>query len=304
MAATSNKLKLWWNSAEMPLRLMALNVAMFLVIIFGEVVCKLTDSSESLWLGLWAMPADIHTLAMRPWTPITYMFTQYDVLHLLFNMLWLYCFGRIFMMLADGWRLVVLYICGGLAGAVVFVAGCNILGDSHVAWSSLVGASAAVMSIVTGAATIYPEMPLRMMLLGDIKLKWIAVGALVLFVVTSTGEHAGSQFAHIGGAVMGFIYGLQMRRGRDISMPILRWINTLCNLLATRKAMHKPRFKRFNKRKANAQKQPQNSTKQQPFTDTDQRRLDAILDKVKKSGYTGLTAEEKRELFDVSRRIK
>ncbi len=306
MATTFNKAKLWWSTAGMPARLVAVNVLVFVLLKAGEAVCAITNSPDSLWLGLWAMPADIHALAMRPWTPLIYMFSQYDVLHLLFNMLWLYGFGRIFMMLADGRRLAVLYVCGGLAGAAAFAAGCNIIGDNHVAWSSLIGSSAAVMAIVTGAATIYPDMPLRMMLLGEIKLKWIAVGALVLFVLTSTGEQAGSRYAHIGGAIMGFVYGMQLRRGRDIAMPILGWINAIGKLFKPGKSVRRPKFQRFDKHKAKADTKAHTNakTQQQPFTDADQRRLDAILEKVKKSGYTGLTADEKRELFDVSRRIK
>ena len=273
----------------------------------GSAICGMSGLDPRVWLGMWAMPADLHTLIIRPWTILVYMFAQYDVLHLLFNMLWLYGFARIFLILSNGRQLVAIYIYSGIAGAVCFISGSYLYVNNDFATASLIGSSASVMGIIAGAATLYPDMPLRMFLLGDIKLKWIAVATLVLFVLTASNSH-GSMFAHIGGAAMGSLYGLQTRRGRDMTRGFNTFIHSVRAIFSPAKktgARHStsnPHFSPF--RKNDKTKYSSTASQNAPFTSADQAELDAILKKVKQSGYTGLTAEEKRRLFEVSRRIK
>lgn len=307
MAPFFNRIRTAWRTSSAATRLIAVNIIVFAIIRAGDIIFRSVSADPTLWLGLWAMPADLHTLALRPWTPVVYMFAHYEVLHLLFNMLWLYGFARIFIMLSDGRRLAVLYVCCGLAGAACFTAVSYIAGTYNAATTSLLGSSAAVMGIVTGAAALYPDMPLRLFPSIEIKLKWIALSALVLFVLTSSPDNPGGQYAHIGGAATGLIFGLKMRRGSDITQPLLSLYSRIKSLFAGGNKPSRPSFTRFSTQK---QKKQKATTAQSAagtwntFTTADQAELDSILEKVKKSGYTGLSAEEKRRLFEVSKRIK
>ncbi len=122
-------------------------------------------------------------LAIRPWTPILYMFAQFDVLHLLFNMLWLYGFGTIMLQMSTPRQVFGLYIYGGLGGAAAFFAGMTLTGLDP---APLIGSSASVMCIVAAIATTAPQMPVRMFIIGEVKILWVAIAALLLFTYAET----------------------------------------------------------------------------------------------------------------------
>ncbi len=303
MAGIFNKIVTAWCNASAPSRIVAVNVAVFAIIWAGCLICKISGLSESGWIGMWAMPAGMDLL-LRPWTPFAYMFTQYEATHLIFNMLWFYGFARVFMIFSSPRQLIGLYVYSGLAGAALFVAGVHIFQSMSIGSASLLGSSAAVMGIVTGAASVYPDMPVRLMLIGDVKLKWLAVAALVLLGLCTYTGNIGVQMAHLGGALMGLYYGVSLRRGKDICKPFENMTRRVQHIFSTSKP-RMPKVKRYKPKGKQAKKTTSGpNTTRQEFSLNDQEVLDAILDKVKKSGYAGLSSEEKRKLFDVSRRIK
>lgn len=286
-------------------RLMYITGAVFLAIKIIEVIGVLTASpglAPAVIANL-AVPASISTLALKPWTIITYMFTHQGFIHLLFNLLWLWWFGKIFLSYLDQRKLVSVYILGGLAGALLYIAVFNIFpafaGAVNV--SVAIGASASVMALVITTAVYLPDLELHLLFFGRVKLKYLA---LVTFLITSVFDfsvNTGGKIAHIGGALIGLAYGQGLRNGKDLG----KWINTILDFFVT---LFKPGRKLKVKYKKNGATFDARKTK----TDYEynaakaerQKEIDHILDKISKGGYDSLTREEKAILFSESQKKK
>jgi membrane associated rhomboid family serine protease len=226
------------------------------------------------------MPSYLPKLLTRFWTPITYMFMHAGILHILFNMLWLYWLGQIFEEYLGKKRIVGVYLLGGLTGALFFLLAYNTLPlfTDAVNGSTVVGASASVMAIVFATATLLPDYTISLMFIGPVKLKWIAIFYLIIDFLGTVGPNAGGEFAHLGGALFGFIYIKQLQRGND-------WVGGIAKL-----------FTRRSKLKVvstNANKNPNALPRQEE--------IDRILDKISKSGYDSLNKQEKEILFRASK---
>jgi membrane associated rhomboid family serine protease len=309
MGSIIDKARQGWLTSSMLMRLVWINIIIFLVIHIGAIICNLCGFDYTYWIQLWTMPSSLSQLALRPWTVLTYMFAQYEVLHILFNMLWLYWFGSIFMQFSTPRQLVGLYLYGGIVGALVFFVGYNIFPGLVYNQGWLIGSSASVIAIVIATAMMRPDMSMRLLFLGEVKLKWIAVGAVVIFLIGLSGDNIGGHLAHIGGGLVGLYYGMMMRRGIDITNPINRTIDCIVNAFNGIKNVHPIKVKKYKAaKKATGETQrpstASTSSSSERISKEDQEELDKILDKVKKSGYTALSAEEKRRLFDVSKRIR
>lgn len=268
-----------WRRWPVVLRLVAVNAAVFVALRLVAIALVFSGHEDSIdaMLRLVEVPSRLSELAARPWTPVTYMFAQYDVLHVLFNMLWLYWFGTVLLHRCTPRQVLRLYLVGGLAGAALFLVACNTMPvfAGHQGW--LIGSSAGVIAIVAASALVMPDYRFNLMFIGSVSLKWLAVITIGLDLIGVTGANAGGHIAHIGGALAGAWCGWRMRRGHAT--------------LNFRVAL--PRVRRSQR----PRRAPKASV-------TDQEVLDRILDKIKRSGYTSLTADERRRLFDVSRRIK
>jgi membrane associated rhomboid family serine protease len=229
-----------------------------------------------------ALPASLSTLATHFWTPITYMFMHDGVFHILFNMLWLYWMGQIFEEYLGNKRLINLYIMGGLAGAVFFVLAYNLLPvfSESVATASIVGASASVTAVVIATATLLPDYTIYMMFIGPVKLKWLAAFFVLIDFLSIAGPNAGGEIAHLGGALMGFIYIKQLNRGHDWSRSVDKMFN------------QRPKVKVVSQNR---------SYQQQPPSAPRQEEIDHILDKISQSGYDSLNKHEKDVLFRASK---
>lgn len=228
------------------------------------------------------MPADLSSLASHFWTPITYMFMHDGVLHILFNMLWLYWMGQIFEEFIGNRHTVMLYFLGGLAGAIFFVGSYNLIPyfiSMNNGGAAIVGASAGVMAILVGTATLLPNYTLYLMFIGPVKLKWLAVFYVLLDFILSVGTNAGGEMAHLGGALIGYIYIKQLQRGNDWSKPFH-------NLFKSR-----PKLKVVSK---GGSGDIQRGT---PREDE----VDRILDKISQSGFESLSKQEKDTLARASR---
>lgn len=230
-----------------------------------------------------SLPSNLSKLLTRFWTPFTYMFMHADVWHILFNMLWLYWFGQIFEEFLGKKRIIGLYLLGGLAGGVLFVIAFNLLPlFSYVKQvGHVVGASASVMAIVVAAATIVPNYTINLMLIGPVKIKWIALFYVAVDFLSTTGTNAGGQIAHLGGALIGFIYVKQLQRGND-------WIAGIAGIVNIFKRKPKLKVVSTNRDKNLAVKPRQEE-------------IDAILDKISQNGYDSLNTHEKEILFRASK---
>ena len=197
-------------------------------------------------------------------------------------MLWLYWFGhRYFEEYQVKKRTLGLYFMGGLMGALVFILSYNTLPlfthDNMALGSSLVGASASAMAIIVATATLLPGYSISLILIGPVKLKWLALFFVIIDFLGIVGPNAGGELSHLGGALIGFVYIKQLKRGHD-------WVGAIANLF---------------KPKSNLKIVSKNSSKSSSDLPR-QEDIDLILDKISKSGYDSLSKQEKEILFRAS----
>ena len=295
MADIIDNLKHRYKTGTVLTRLIFINVLVFIAIKVINVIFVLFNVYAFELITFLGVPSHIPILVKRLWTPISYMFVHEGFLHILFNMLWLYWFGRIFLQYFTGRTLGSLYILGGLAGAFLYILAFNTIPyyvDMGRGW--MIGASAAVMAIVMGAAFYKPDVSLNLLFIGKIKIVYIAIFAFVLdFLSLGSPTNPGGHVAHIGGALFGYFFATQYLKGKDITHWMSKIIDWFVGLFKPRTKTTKMKVEHvrnetdwdYNKRK-----------------NTEQKEIDRILDKLKKSGYNGLTTEEKRKLFDASKK--
>ena len=287
-------IKLTFRNGSNLTRLIYINIAVFVSITIVAVIGFLLANPEisDKTIDLLSVPASINALIVRPWTLITYMFTHKDVWHILFNMLWLYWFGRIFLEHLDGRKLVAIYLLGGICGAMVYILSFNIFPafSGIVADSVAIGASASVMAVVIAIASYVPDYTVQLFLFGRMKIKYMALAIFVLTSIMDFSVNSGGKLAHIGGAFFGYFYILNLKHGRDIVKGFNRIIDFFVTLFKPGKKLKVTHKKvaneyEYNKMKADHQKSINN-----------------ILDKISKGGYDSLTKEEKETLFKESQK--
>lgn len=275
-------------------RLIYINIAVFLLITISSVIGFLITNpafSDKV-LDLLSVPASLNALLARPWSLITYMFTHKDIWHILFNMLWLYSFGRIFLEYLDGRKLVAVYLLGGISGALVYIVSFNVFPafSGVLAGSVAIGASASVMAVVIAISAYVPDYSVQLFLFGRIKIKYLALGIFVLTSVMDFSINSGGKLAHIGGALFGYFYTINLRHGKDMG----KGFNSILDFFAT---LFKPRKRLKVTHKKVATEYEYNKIKADH-----QKMINRILDKISKGGYESLTKEEKETLFRESQK--
>lgn len=275
-------------------RLIYINLAFFVLVNLVEVFYYLLNRHPSYpnFLLLFAVPADLGQLASRPWSIITYMFLHKNFLHILFNILWLYWFGKVFLEYLDARKLVGVYLLGGLSGAVLYIAAFNFFPvfSQELGLSYALGASASVMAIVIAIAAYVPNYTMNLLFLGRVKIIYIAIIGFLITSVFDFSINTGGKIAHIGGGLFGYLYVLRYKQGKDMTRGINRLLEGLFSLFKP-----KPKIRvthrntdtdlDYNARKVDEQKE-----------------VDRILDKIAKSGYSSLSNKEKEILFRQSKK--
>jgi membrane associated rhomboid family serine protease len=242
------------------------------------------------------VPANLHTLLQQPWTIITYMFTHFEFMHILFNVLVLYWFGKILSEFAGNKKILPVYILGGISGAIFYIAAYNIFPvfTNSVNEARAWGASASVMAIVFAAVTLVPDYTMFLLLFGAVRIKWIALVLVILDVISIPSSNAGGHIAHLGGALFGFFYVKQLQRGRDLGTGMNRVTDRIANLFRKKSDL---KISYRGKEKSTV-----GSFFSRPVAQSSkQERLDLILDKISQSGYESLSKDEKDFLFHVSK---
>lgn len=298
-----------WRFSSMLMRIIYINIAVFLVLMLLNFICSLANSPfAGLVLSWIELPSDLTTFISRPWTIISYMFAQFDVFHILFNMLWLYWFGTIFMLVGTSRRLTALYIYGGIGGGVLFMLAYNFLPVFAGVHGWLIGSSASVLAIVAATAILHPDYKVGLLFLGPVSLKWIAVATIAIDLMSVTGANGGGHISHIGGALVGLAYAMAFKRGKDITRPFNKAVDCIVNLVEKLRPKSQS-DKSYNayRRQAQGTRPTGHSarpTSASPRNSANEAELDSILEKIKRNGYAGLTQEEKKRLFDISKQIK
>lgn len=249
-----------------------------------------------------SLPAALDQLIIQPWSLLTYFFFHQGFFHILWNMLFMYWFGRIISEYLGQNKLMALYVWGGIGGGILYLMAYNLFPyfEGVVANSYLLGASGGVVAIVVGAATFQPNYVVPLFLLGPVKLKYIAAVTVLLSFIQSTGNNAGGEIAHLGGALVGYVLIKQLQKGNDWSVPLAKFIIWVKSFFKPQPTI-KVSYKKKQKTTASTGKASSTTASRGSFEKTPQDEIDRILDKISEKGYDALSKEEKQKLFNASK---
>lgn len=287
------QLKLLWLKSGAGVRLIIINVAAFVLVFIPLSVLHLMnmDSVGDFIMQQLELSGNIMQVFFKPWTLITHLFIHSGLLHILFNMMTLYFTYQLFNQRFDDQRFLNVYFVSGLAGALMFLLSVNLfpLFSENAHSYTAVGASAAVMGVLIAICTYRPQD--EVMLFGSIKMKlqWLALIFILLDLISIRSGNEGGHLAHLGGAMFGFSWAINMKKGRDLAVffnkaqAIFKW-----------KPKRKSTINVVHKRARTDENY--NLDKRQK-----QKRIDDILDKISRSGYDSLSKDEKALLFELSK---
>ncbi|GAB3197885.1 membrane associated rhomboid family serine protease [Pontibacter aydingkolensis] len=282
-------------------QLILINVIVFVVLIVTRTILILTGGSGvyNMLMRFIALNSDPFIFITRPWTLITYFFTHEGFLHIIFNMLNLYWFGQLIREYLGERKLLSLYLLGGIAGGALYMLSYNLIPyfADRAAFSFMIGASASVLAIVVAAASLLPNYTFNLILIGPIRIKYIAAVLVLLSISGAVGDNAGGNIAHLGGALIGWIFIKQLQRGNDMGRPILAITDFFASLFKSR-----PKLKVTHRTSNPFSNGRSTTTATQPVGKPSQKEIDLILDKISSSGYESLSKEEKQKLFQASQK--
>ncbi len=279
-------------------QLIIINVVMFLALGVVLVFTSIFDAPllfQKIHQQI-AIPAMFSDFVQKPWTIITYAFIHdlSGIFHIFFNMLVLYWFGKIFIEYLGSDKLIAVYVLGALAGGIAYLLVYNFIPfyQARIPGGGMIGASAAVYAIVVATATLLPDYTVFLLLLGPVRIKYIAAFYIVLSFISSVGPNAGGNVAHLGGALIGFVYTKQLQAGVNWGGWVtvtLDWVSDLFKA--------KPKVK-VTYRKTSKSDEKNGHGK----SSISQDEIDYILDKISEGGYESLSKEEKEKLFNASKK--
>jgi len=292
MNSVIEDIKKKFSSGNSLTKLIYINVGVFLLVQLLYVFSFLFSLPSLTITDYFSLPANTSILAKKPWSIITYMFLHNGFMHLLFNLLWLYFGGKIFLSFFDNKKLTSTYVLGGISGAMLFIISFNLFPafENALPNAMALGASASVLAIIMAISTKSPNYIIRLFLIGNVKLKHIAVFSIALDILSIPQGNAGGHIAHLGGAFFGFLYVKQLNGGNDMASGFNKTMDYLSSILRDT-----PKLKKAYSRK----KSDQDFRKEKM---QEQAKIDKILDKIAKSGYDGLTKQEKDILFRASKK--
>ncbi len=289
-----DEIKNSFKSGGLLIKLIYINIGIFSLVKLFDILFFFFNQSGSgdFFLEWLAVPADFSRLIIRPWTLISYMFLHLGFIHILFNLLWLFSFGKLFLAYLPEKKLLNIYLLGGISGALLYILCYNIfpIFDSTREISVAFGASASVMAIVVAVSTYAPNHIVYVPFFGNVKIKYIAIVFIItdLLLIYNKSSNIGGHIAHLGGAFFGFYYINRLRKGHNITLKFDKIVDSFLGLFKKRSHL-KVKYKKaesdmdYNARKASEQKE-----------------IDKILEKIAKSGYDSLSSEEKEKLFKMS----
>ena len=283
-------------------QLLVINIFIFLALVIFQFILTISgfppDESSSIFHSVvsWiAVPMHFNELLYKPWTFFTYMFVHYSLWHIFGNMLMLFVFGKIFQEYASSKRVFAVYMYGALIGALLALITYQFIPTFklHAPADFMVGASAGVMAIVLAAATLVPDYALQLLLIGPVRLKYIALFVVVLDMIGVTYfDNAGGHLSHLGGALFGYVFVAQMKKGKDLSSGFNSFIFRLKQLFQRKSKIKVVHKRSISDEEYNLKRKIR------------QEEIDEILDKISSSGYESLTKKEKEILFKASNENK
>jgi len=293
----TNNLAYQWKAANISIKLIVINTIIFLVARLGAWILKMPPGNLMEWFVL---PADFSELIIQVWGIVTYSFLHFDFFHIFWNMLMLYWFGQFVLNLFTEKRFLTIYLLGAVSGGLLFVLAYNFFPVLEGQRGFLIGASAAVLAIVVFIATYAPNTEIRIFMF-TLKVWHIALFMVLGDIIRLSGSsdaqdvianNSGGLIAHLGGALFGFLYASQLKKGNDIGGWFEKMMDTVTTMLTPKKKSPLKTVHKAKRPKGTAIKKPIAKSK-----NPNQAQIDAILDKISKSGYDSLTKQEKDFLF-------
>jgi len=283
-------IKNYFNNNIVLYRLVLINVIIFLVVNFFDLfgfLLGLNFSLDKLLRLFFGLEAGVGNFIWKPWTMITYMCLHDDIFHILFNMLFLTWTGKLFAEYLGQQKLTATYFLGGIAGGLLYIIAYQIFpAFANHSQAILIGASAGVLAVFFAVATLLPNYTTQLFFIGNISLKFLAIIMFLLYAFSIPVGNAGGHIAHIGGALFGFVSIKFLQSGTDIT----KWFTKLFSF----KSRSRKNMKVVYRSNENADEIYLNK---QRMT---QENLDRILDKINRSGFDSLTADEKEFLYKAS----
>lgn len=274
--------------------MLIVNCAVFLILWVVVIIGNALGVSGNFTMQWLCVSSSVPVALRHAWTGLTYMVTHYDFLHFLFNMLWLFWFGRVLMTSLTDRHLLWLYIGGGLTGALLYVAAQSVFPGLSSEGTYLCGASASVLAVIASAAIRTPDLRLYLLVFGEVKFKWVAIGCVLLTFAGIGGGNAGGQAAHVGGLLFGVAFALALKKGFDPAKKVEEIKVRRREILNVADIM---------RQKSDVVRDGHAMAKAVSGKLADANRLDALLDKIRLSGYTSLTDTERKELNALSQRL-
>ena len=268
-------------------KIILINVLCFVLPMLLNTIFFLLKIPSGVYMNWLQLSPKFDTFITRPWTLISYSFIHSGFFHLLWNMLLLFYSGRLLLNLFSDKIFINNYFLGVIAGGIIFVLSYSLFPVFKGTYPPMIGASAGVMSVFIFICTYTPEQELRVLFF-NVKLKYIGIVFFFFDVIQIPYGNAGGHLAHIGGALLGFSYARQLVNGRDIGSGFEQVWQYLFIKKQLKTVYKSPNKERFNKANKNG--------------DNSQIKIDAILDKISKSGYDSLSKEEKDYLFEAGKK--
>ena len=273
-----NDLKYKYSGFSIAGKIIFLNIIFFLIPYLINTLLFLFNINSKSYIELFLLSPEFNNLIIKPWTVVTYSFIHDGFFHLFWNMLLLYYISRMILNLFSSSTFINIYFLGVIIGGIFFLLSYSFFPVFKGDFSSMGGSSAGVMAAIIFMCAYSPENKIRLFLF-NIKLKYIGVLFFVFDIIQIPYGNAGGHIAHIGGAILGFFYARNLINGRDIGSGFENLRKFF--LKKRRKKTTNKFFRDINK----VNKKLEKSYKQKS--------IDAILDKISKSGYESLSDKEK-----------
>ncbi len=265
-------------------KIIFINIAVFIFTYLLNTLSFLLEMDGNFIINWFALRPHFDTLLFKPWTIFSYGFLHSGFFHILFNLLFLYYFGNLFLDFFSRKQFLAYYFLGIISGGLIYILSYNYLPALKTQETLLVGASAGVTAILIGIASHIPNYSLRFQFIGNIKLLYIAIAFVALDIIQIPNGNAGGHLAHLGGALVGFLLTRYFQQGTGF----IQWLE---NLFLRKEQKPLKTVYKSKKSTGTNERNPKNQ----------QIKIDRILDKISKSGYETLTKEEKDFLFKVGK---
>ncbi len=284
--STIQDLKYKYNNLDVFGKIIVVNILIFVLHLVLGALLK-WDIGQ-----YFVLPSDFMDFLFQPWSIITYGFFHSGLWHILFNLLLLYYLARVATNIFRPKMVLNVFLMGIILGGLAYLLIANVLPtDFFRARGVLLGSSAGVSALLMFVAVYMPETQIRLFNTFNVKWKHIAIVFVAYDVFRLLlGLNQGGYVAHIGGYLLGYIYASNLLKGKDIGTGFERAMDSLVSVF-------KPKSKLRTVHRKKQKSGYVGKTKKEFEAFNKQKKIDMILDKISKSGYDSLTAEEKEFLF-------